>query len=57
MPVTSLVVPAPAKIALFCPDAILSNSSRHTTPIDASSGLPSAVCNSRVRIEIGSWPT
>jgi hypothetical protein len=57
MPVTSFVVPAPAKIALFCPEAILSNSSRQTMPIDASIGFSSAVCSNRVRMVEGSWPT
>ncbi len=57
MPVTSLVVPAPAKMALFWPEAILSNSSRQTMPIEASIGLSSAACRSRVRMVHGSWPT
>ena len=57
MPVTSFVVPAPAKIALFCPEAILSNSSKQTMPIEASIGFSSAACRSRVRIVDGSCPT
>jgi hypothetical protein len=57
MPVTSLVVPAPANSALFWPDAILSSSSMHTMPIEASSGLSSAAWTRRVRIADGSWPT
>ncbi len=57
MPVTSLVVPAPAKIALFWPLAILSNSSRQMIPIEASSGLSSAAWSRRVTIVFGSWPT
>jgi hypothetical protein len=43
-PVTSLVVPAPANTALFWPEAILSNSSRHTMPMAANRGLSSAAC-------------
>jgi hypothetical protein len=57
MPVTSLVVPAPAKMALFCPEAILSNSSRQMMPMDASMGLSSAACRRRVMMVLGSWPT
>jgi len=57
MPVTSLVVPAPAKMALFWPEAILSNSSRQMMPIDARSGLSSAAWSRRVMMVFGSWPT